>query len=184
MDPKAEAGAAEANSDQAPGHLATPHERHHRQRLCLRHEECRYRHRIAAPSQSQLQSPPWKIGHQMLSLMISVMASKMTIRATKSSWQSILKRGAQSVAATTSQKMRKCSSWRTCNLAASTPLTHVGLVPAGEILATDRSTVKAFIEPTVVLVSVRADDSVIDRLDPEARNGGSVDGASTHGPAL
>ncbi|KAF2804902.1 uncharacterized protein BDZ99DRAFT_425101 [Mytilinidion resinicola] len=37
---------------------------------------------------------------------------------------------------------------------------------------------KSFIEPTVVLVSARADDAVINRLDPEARRSTSIDGSS------
>ncbi|KAF2495890.1 hypothetical protein BU16DRAFT_560749 [Lophium mytilinum] len=37
---------------------------------------------------------------------------------------------------------------------------------------------KSFIEPTVVLVSARADDAVIDRLDPEARGSTSIDGSN------
>ena len=35
-------------------------------------------------------------------------------------------------------------------------------------------TVKTFIDPTVILVSTKIDDAVIDRFDPEAKSGGSV----------
>jgi DNA mismatch repair protein MSH5 len=35
---------------------------------------------------------------------------------------------------------------------------------------------RIFIDPTVILVSTKIDDTVIDRFDPEARSGGSVSG--------
>jgi DNA mismatch repair protein MSH5 len=38
--------------------------------------------------------------------------------------------------------------------------------------------VKTFIDPTVVLVSTKIDDAVIDRFDPEARNSESTSGTN------
>ena len=38
---------------------------------------------------------------------------------------------------------------------------------------------KNYISPTVVLVQTRADDTIIDRLDPEARSRNSLDDTST-----
>lgn len=38
--------------------------------------------------------------------------------------------------------------------------------------------VKPYIDPTIILVSTRVDDAVIDRLDPELRSRGSVAGDS------
>ena len=35
---------------------------------------------------------------------------------------------------------------------------------------------RLFIDPTVIVVSTKIDDAVIDRFDPEAKNGGSVSG--------
>lgn len=43
---------------------------------------------------------------------------------------------------------------------------------------TDLHPVKLFVDPTVVLVSTRVEDAVIDRLDPEYRTRGSVNGES------
>ncbi|KAF2832856.1 hypothetical protein CC86DRAFT_414515 [Ophiobolus disseminans] len=37
---------------------------------------------------------------------------------------------------------------------------------------------RLFIDPTVILVSTKIDDTVVDRFDPEAKNGGSVSGVS------
>ena len=42
-----------------------------------------------------------------------------------------------------------------------------------------RSKVKNYISPTVVLVPTRADDTIISRLDPEARSRNSLDDTST-----
>jgi DNA mismatch repair protein MSH5 len=36
--------------------------------------------------------------------------------------------------------------------------------------------VRTFINPTVILISTKIDDTVIDRFDPEAKNRGSVSG--------
>jgi hypothetical protein len=45
---------------------------------------------------------------------------------------------------------------------------------------TDMKTVKLYIEPTVILVSTRMDDAIIDRLDPDMRRRNlSVDETST-----
>lgn len=44
--------------------------------------------------------------------------------------------------------------------------------------AIDESSVKSFIDPTVILISTKADDSVIDRFDPEAKSAGSVSGSN------
>lgn len=39
--------------------------------------------------------------------------------------------------------------------------------------------VKLYANPTVVLISTKADDAVMDKLDPERRSVGSVDGSRT-----
>lgn len=36
--------------------------------------------------------------------------------------------------------------------------------------------VRLFIDPTIILVSTKIDDTVIDRFDPKSKNGGSVSG--------
>jgi DNA mismatch repair protein MSH5 len=42
------------------------------------------------------------------------------------------------------------------------------------------STVKVYIEPTIILVSSKVDDAVIDKFDPEARSGTSDIGSRTY----
>lgn len=44
------------------------------------------------------------------------------------------------------------------------------------ITRSDSRIVKLFIDPTVILVSTKVDDSVIDRFDPEAKSGDSLSG--------
>jgi DNA mismatch repair protein MSH5 len=54
--------------------------------------------------------------------------------------------------------------------------THVSTVGRFMNSCTDWRTVRTFIDPTVILVSTKIDDKIIDRFDPEGRSSESVSG--------